>query len=139
MPVTTKSIKLSTRGDNDIIDITPDVRKNLLETNLQNGVVTVFCPGSTGGITTVEYEPGLVRDVKDFFEEIAPQGKIYQHNLSHGDGNGHAHVRATLLGPSLSVPFVNGELTLGVWQQIIFIDFDTRPRRRELVMQVVGE
>lgn len=139
MPVTTKTIKLSTRGNNDIIDITPDVRKNLRDTNLQNGVVTVFCPGSTGGMTTVEYEPGLVRDVKDFFEEIAPQGKIYQHNLSHGDGNGHAHVCATLLGPSLSVPFVNGELTLGVWQQIIFIDFDTRPRRRELVMQVVGE
>ncbi|MBU1853704.1 MAG: secondary thiamine-phosphate synthase enzyme YjbQ [Candidatus Omnitrophica bacterium] len=139
MSVITKKIKLSTKGDTDIIDITSQVTGIVSKANINNGVVTVFVSGSTGALSTVEYEPGLVHDLKKLFEEIAPKAGTYQHNLQWHDGNGYAHVRATLMGPSISVPFVNGKMQLGTWQQIIFIDFDNRPRSRELVVQVLGE
>ena len=139
MAVITKKIKLNTQGDTDIIDITHDVAAILSKANVKNGIVTVFVSGSTGGLTTVEYEPGLVQDLKSFFEKIAPKAGTYQHNVQWHDGNGYAHVRASLLGPSVSIPFADGELLLGTWQQIIFIDFDNRPRNRELVVQIVGE
>jgi secondary thiamine-phosphate synthase enzyme len=106
---------------------------------LRHGVVTIFAPSATSSVTTIEYETGCLHDLRRLFDEIVDPEKDYAHNARWGDGNGHSHVRAALLGPSLSVPFVNGRLTLGAWQQIIFIDFDNRPRRRELVLQMMGE
>jgi len=134
-----KKIKLNSKGDTDIIDITDKVSSLVSKADIKNGIVTVFVSGSTGSITTVEYEPGLVQDLKDFFEKIAPKNGEYQHNLRWHDGNGYAHVRASLLGPSLTIPFVGKSMQLGTWQQIIFIDFDNRPRSRELVVQITGD
>ncbi len=139
MPVHTSSIEFSTPGNSEILDITRDVQQKLSETRLREGLVTVFVPGSTGGVITLEYEPGLVRDLKEAFERIAPQGRPYHHDRTWNDGNGHSHVRASLVGPSLSVPFRDGRLILGTWQQIAFVDFDSRPRRRVLIIQVMGE
>jgi len=139
MTVITKRIKFSTKGDTDIINITTETASAVLSSGLKNGSVTIFVPGSTGGITTVEYEPGLVQDLRAFFEKIAPESGEYQHNIRLQDGNGCAHIRASFLGPGISVPFVNGKLQLGRWQQIIFIDFDNRPREREIIIQVMGE
>ncbi len=137
--VATRFIGLDTEGDCDTRDITEEVRNELRETRLTEGIVTVFVPGATGGVTTIEFEEGLVRDLKEMFDSVAPQGKRYYHDLKWHDGNGHSHVRASLLGPSLTVPFSNGDLILGTWQQIVFIDFDVRRRSRRLVLQFVGE
>jgi len=139
MSVVTKKIKLNTKGDTDIVDITSQVTSYVSKSGVKSGIVTVFVSGSTGGITTVEYEPGLVQDLKDYFEKIAPKAGKYEHNSRWHDGNGYAHVRASFLGPSISIPLVNGKLQLGTWQQIIFIDFDNRPRSRELMVQMVGD
>ena len=139
MAVITKKIKFSTKGNTDIVNITAETASAVLSSGLKNGSVTVFVPGSTGSVTTVEYEPGLVQDLKVFFEKIAPESGEYQHNIRLKDGNGHAHVRATLLGPGISVPFVDGKMQLGKWQQIIFVDFDNRPREREIIVQIIGE
>jgi len=139
MPVTLKKIKINSKGDTDIIDITSMVINALSGVKINSGLVTVFVSGSTGGLTTVEYEPGLVQDLKNFFEVIAPKSGRYEHNLRWHDGNGYAHVRASLLGPSISIPFIKGHLELGQWQQIIFIDFDNRPRSRDLIVQIIGE
>jgi secondary thiamine-phosphate synthase enzyme len=137
--VTTKKIQLNTKGDCDVIDITSQVSQAIRESELDSGVATIFVSGSTAGVTTVEYEPGLVHDLQVLFERIAPKGIDYRHNLRWGDGNGHAHIRASLLGASLAVPFTHKSPMLGTWQQIVFIDFDNRPRSRELVLQLVGE
>ena len=137
--VVTKSIKVKSRGETDIINITPEVESALQKSKVKNGTVTVFVPGATAGITTVEYEPGLVSDLKAAFEKLAPRDGQYAHNERWGDGNGFSHVRASLLGPSFAVPFSGGKLTLGTWQQIILIDFDNRPRSREIVLQIIGE
>ncbi len=137
--VVTRKIGLKTKGDCHIIDITRQVAQEVADSGLKDGTVTVFVTGSTGGVTTVEYESGLISDLRDLFDRLAPSNISYQHNLRWGDGNGHAHVRASLVGPSLTVPFVDQKLTLGTWQQIIFIDFDNRPRSRELVLQLMGE
>ena len=139
MPVQTQSIQLETRGNADVVDITTPVARAVQETGLTNGTVTVFCPSATSAVTTLEYEPGCIKDLQRLFDEIADPERDYAHNARWGDGNGHSHIRAALLGPSLTVPFVDGRLTLGTWQQIIYVDFDNRPRRRELVLQVVGE
>ncbi|MBI2931072.1 MAG: YjbQ family protein [Planctomycetes bacterium] len=139
MTVATDTIKLSTRGHTDIHDITAAVQSALERSRLKNGIVTVFTVGSTAGITTVEYEPGLVSDLQRMFEEIAPSNRPYKHHERWGDDNGHSHVRASLLGPSITVPFTNGRLTLGTWQQIVLIDFDTRAREREIVLQMIGD
>ncbi len=139
MTVNTTSIQVSTRGNTDVIDITDQVGEAVFKSGLKDGVVTVFCPSSTSALTTIEYEPGCVSDLRRLFDEIIPQNRDYAHEAAWGDGNGHSHMRAALLGPSLSVPFVGGRLTLGTWQQIIYMDFDVRPRRRELVVQVIGE
>lgn len=139
MPVATRYLALESDGNCDIQDITEDVRRELHATGLTNGTVTVFVPGATGGITTVEFEGGLVKDLREMFESIAPEGRRYHHDQRWHDGNGHSHVRASLLGPSLTVPFCAGELVLGTWQQIVFIDFDVRSRSRKLVLQFVGE
>ncbi|MDL1910248.1 YjbQ family protein [Chloroflexi bacterium CFX6] len=139
MPIKTLSIKLSTRGNADVHDITDQVAAQVLQSGLKNGTATVFCPSSTSAVTTIEYESGALSDLKRLFDEIIPPNREYAHNARWGDGNGHSHVRASLLGPSLTIPFVNGELTLGTWQQVIYVDFDNRPRRRELVVQLIGE
>jgi len=139
MPVKTGSISLNTRGNTDIGDITKELERLVVESGLKSGTLTVFCPSSTSGLTTVEFEPGAVADLKRMFEELAPSGRDYAHNATWDDGNGHSHMRASLLGPSLTIPFVEKTLTLGTWQQVVHVDFDIRPRRRELVVQIVGE
>lgn len=137
--IVTRRIGLKTKGDCHIIDITRQVAQEVAGSGLKDGTVTVFVTGSTGGVTTVEYESGLISDLRDLFDRLAPSNISYQHDLRWGDGNGHSHVRASLVGPSLTVPFVDQKLTLGTWQQIVFIDFDNRPRSRELVLQLMGE
>jgi secondary thiamine-phosphate synthase enzyme len=139
LPVATLSIQLSTKGHADILDITGEVAGTVRESGMGSGAVTVFCPSATSALTTIEYESGCISDLQRLFDEIVDPNRHYAHNARWGDGNGHSHVRAALLGPSLTVPFVNGRLTLGTWQQIIYVDFDNRPRRRELVAQVIGE
>lgn len=139
MPVKTFSISLNTRGDSDIHDITDQVASHVAQSGLKDGTVTVFCHSSTSALTTIEYESGALSDLRRLFDEIIPQNREYAHNARWHDGNGHSHVRAALLGPSLTIPFVNGQLMLGTWQQIIYVDFDNKPRRRELILQVLGE
>ena len=139
MLVAAKKIKINTKGNTDIIDITSKVQDALSDAKIKSGTLTVFVQGSTGGLTTVEYEPGLVQDLEAFFEKIAPKSGHYEHNVRWHDGNGYSHVRASLLGPSLAVPFIDKKLQLGQWQQIIFIDFDNRPRSREILVQIIGE
>jgi secondary thiamine-phosphate synthase enzyme len=139
MTVVTKDITLQSRGNCDIIDITSQVAKHVEKSVINNGTVTLFIVGSTAGITTVEYEPNLLSDFKDMWDRVIPQNIPYEHNKTWGDGNGHSHVRASTLGASLTVPFVNKRLTLGTWQQIIFVDFDNRPRSRKIVIQILGE
>ena len=139
MTVMTKSLSLNTRGEGDILDVTRNVAEAVGETNLKNGIVTVFVPGSTGALTTIEYEPGLLMDLPDILERVAPKSLAYEHEKRWHDGNGHSHVRAALIGPSITVPFVNGRLTLGTWQQIVFMELDVRRRSRNLVLQIIGE
>jgi len=138
--VKTETIKVKTKGNCDVVNITEQVSEVVAQSDMKKGTVTVFNVGSTAGITTTEYEPGLVNyDIETAFEKIAPEHARYEHEETWHDDNGHAHVRASLLGPSLSVPVVDGRLTLGTWQQIILIDFDTRPRTRTVICQIVGE
>ncbi len=139
MPVNTQVIALQTEGNADVRDITPAVARAVRDAALRSGTVTIFCPSATSAVTTIEFESGCVSDLRRLFNEIADPARSYAHNARWGDGNGHSHVRAALLGPSLTVPFVDGRLTLGTWQQIIYVDFDNRPRRRELIAQIVGE
>ena len=139
MRIITEYIQLSTQGHTDIIDITPQVAQRLQSAGIKNGIVNISVVGSTGALTTCEYEPGLIKDIQEAFEKLIPEGKSYHHNDAWGDGNGHAHVRASLAGSSLSVSFNGGELILGTWQQIIFIDFDNRPRQRKIALQFLGE
>ncbi len=139
MQVITEYINLSTKPELDIINISDDVRSIIRKAGIMNGQVTVFVPGATGGISTVEYEPGLLQDIPELWEKIAPAGKTYHHNETWHDGNGHSHIRATLTKPDLTVPIVDGEMTLGTWQQIIFLDYDVPARQRKLVVQLIGE
>ncbi|MCL5256730.1 MAG: secondary thiamine-phosphate synthase enzyme YjbQ [Chloroflexi bacterium] len=132
-------IRVNTKGETDILDITDEVRSVVAKSAVKNGIVTVFVSGSTAGVTTVEYEPGLVADLRTAFERIAPRHAQYQHDSRWGDGNGYAHVRASLLGASLTAPVRSGRVALGTWQQIVFVDFDNRPRSRDILVQVVGE
>jgi secondary thiamine-phosphate synthase enzyme len=138
--VKTETLTIKTKGDCDVIDITESVATAIADSDIRSGAVTVFNIGSTAGITTTEFEPGLANyDIKALFEKIAPENARYEHEQTWHDDNGHAHVRASLLGPSLSVPIVDGRLTLGTWQQIILVDFDTRPRTRNIICQIMGE
>ena len=137
--VKTETIKVKTKGNCDVVNITGQVSEVVSQSDMREGAVTVFNVGSTAGITTTEYEPGLVNyDLRAAFEKIAPEKGRYEHEETWHDDNGHAHVRASLLGPSLSVPVVDGRLTLGTWQQIILVDFDTRPRTRTVICQMIG-
>ena len=132
-------ISLSTKGFSDMIDITDKVTALLKRSNIEDGLVTVFCPGSTGAVTTIEYESGVLRDLQKALETLVPSNIPYEHDRRWGDGNGFSHVRAALMKPSLTIPVIEGRLTLGTWQQIVFIDFDNRSRRREIVVQFLGE
>ena len=137
--VETQEIRVETRGNCDVVDITARVSEAVAQSGLVEGTVTVFNVGSTAAITTTEFEPGLVNyDIEALFERIAPQGARYEHEKTWHDDNGHSHVRASLLGPSLSVPVIHGRLTLGTWQQIILVDFDTRARTRTVICQMIG-
>lgn len=136
--IVTKYITLSSEAENDIINITNDVERILIESHLKNGIITLFVVGSTAAITTIEYEPGLKKDFPRLLERIAPKGIEYEHDNTWHDGNGHAHVRASLIGPSLTIPFINGQISLGTWQQIVFVELDTRGRERKIVVQLIG-
>lgn len=135
----TDYVKFHTRGHADMHDLTDQVRHVLAQSNVTDGTVTIFTPSATSSLTTIEFETGALQDLARALDEIAPADREYKHNLRWGDGNGHAHLRAALLGPSLHVPVVNGRMTLGTWQQILFIDFDVRPRDRSVVVQIMGE
>ncbi len=137
--VTTSRISLKTEGNGDAIDITSQIQKEIDANNINSGTITVFVSGSTAGLTTIEYEPGVVGDFADMFERIIPKEMKYEHDRAWGDGNGHSHVRASLLGPSLVVPFTDKRLILGTWQQVILVDFDNRPRSRQVILQIMGE
>jgi secondary thiamine-phosphate synthase enzyme len=139
MKVISDSLNLSTSGFSDMKDLTGEVSKKLSEHALKNGIVNLFVPGSTGGLTTIEYESGLVKDFSELMEKIIPSNVSYHHDARWGDGNGFSHVRSSLLGPSLTVPFSEGTLSLGTWQQIVFVDFDNRSRSRTILLQFMGE
>ncbi|GJM16642.1 MAG: hypothetical protein DHS20C13_19690 [Thermodesulfobacteriota bacterium] len=139
MAVITQGLRLETNGDSDLIDITQEVAKGVSDSGVSSGAVTIFIPGSTAGVTTIEYESGAIRDYQEAIERIAPKDIGYHHDARWGDGNGYSHVRAALQGASLTVPFTSSRLLLGTWQQIIFVDFDTRPRSREIILQIMGE
>ncbi len=137
--VKTTTISLGTRGNFDVHDITDQVSGAVQRSGLKNGIVTIFCPSSTSALTTIEYESGCVLDLKRLFDEIIAPNRDYAHNARWDDGNGHSHIRAALLGASFTVPFSDAQMTLGTWQQIIHVEFDVRPRQRELVVQLIGE
>lgn len=139
MAVETRTIELKTKADGGMHDLTDDTRKALADTGLEDGTVTLFCPGSTGTISTVEYEPGLIQDVPAALSRIAPPGIEYRHHETWHDDNGRGHVKATIMGPGITVPFIEGSLSLGTWQQIVFIECDTRDRNRRIILQFIGE
>jgi secondary thiamine-phosphate synthase enzyme len=136
--IVTKELQLETHPD-EIVDITEKVAGAVGKSGLSSGLAVVFIPGATGAVTTIEYEPGLESDLQDALEKIAPKDKEYAHNRRWGDGNGHSHIRAALMGPSLAVPFLEGRLMLGTWQQIVFLELDNRPRHRRIIVQMAGE
>ena len=128
-----------TEGEDHILDVTGDVQGIVSKSGLKEGIACVFVSGSTGALTTLEFEPGLLEDMPAALERMVPRGEVYEHHLRWHDGNGHSHVRASLIGPSITVPFKNGTLQLGTWQQIVFMEMDVRPRKRELLVQLIGE
>lgn len=139
MTASSHEITVQTRGDGDVLDLTAQVTCFVGTTGVASGIVIVAVVGSTAGITTIEYEPGLVADLRKAFERMAPSGVAYEHDSRWGDGNGHSHVRASMLGASVTLPVVQGRVVLGTWQQVVLVDFDTRPRTRRIVVQVLGE
>jgi len=139
MKVYTDYVRISTKGEVDMVDITEDVQRIVSKSGIKNGIALVFCVGSTCAVTTIEYEPGLKKDFPDALERLFPKNIPYEHHKTWHDGNGHSHVRASFLKPDLTVPVVNSRLTLGTWQQIVFVELDIRRRNREIVVQVMGE
>ena len=139
MEIITERLELHTRGNTDILDITPNLQQILNKSKLTEGQMLVFVIGSTGALTTLEYEPGLVKDMKNLLDKIIPFNKNAAHNQAWHDDNGHSHLRASLTGPSINIPFQNGQLILGTWQQVIFIDYDNRPRSRQIAVQLLGK
>ncbi len=139
MKVIQNKVSKKTKGSGDLIDITADIAKALHQSGLKTGTVTVFNIGSTAAITTFEFEPGLIKDVQELYEKLIPSKKHYYHDETWGDANGFSHLRAALQGPSLAIPFENGELLLGTWQQVVLAEFDNRPRQRQVVVQMIGE
>ncbi len=139
MTVETKSLEIQSKGENEIIDITEKIADNVKNSRVKNGIITIFVSGSTGALTTIEFEPGLLHDFPEMLSRLAPSDIEYAHEQMWHDGNGRSHVKASLVGPSLTIPFTNQSLTLGTWQQIVFIELDTRNRTRKLVLQIIGE
>jgi secondary thiamine-phosphate synthase enzyme len=139
MKIQTERLSVQTKGFSDVHDLTPRLRRLVEHSGIDAGTVVVFVPGSTASVTTIEYEPGAIEDLRRAIERLAPQSMQYDHNARWGDGNGFAHVRSALLGPSVSIPVVDGSLALGTWQQVILVDFDNRPRSREVILQCSGE
>ena len=139
MGVYSDQISIKTDGEVDIIDITDEIQKSINKSKLKDGIICIFVPGSTGTLTTIEYEPGLMKDLPAALEKIAPKKMYYNHHETWHDDNGHSHVRASLMGPSITVPFRNKKLIHGTWQQIVFVELDTSPRNREIIVQIVGE
>jgi secondary thiamine-phosphate synthase enzyme len=139
MTVVSKAIHIDTKGNGDMIDITGQIAREISNSNISNGLATIFITGSTAGVTTIEYESGVLNDYKNMFDRNIPSNIVYQHDQRWGDGNGYSHVRASLQGPSLVVPFTDKRMMLGTWQQIVVVDFDNRSRSREIVLQLLGE
>ena len=139
MTVSTYSIKIHSKGENDMVDLTQQISDFVKKSDISKGIITIFVFGSTGSITTIEYEPGLIKDFPEMLSRIAPRDLDYGHEQMWHDGNGHSHVKASLVGPSLTVPFIDGKLCLGRWQQIVFVEMDTRTRNRDLILQIIGE
>jgi len=139
LTVVTEQVSIQTRGEGDILDITDRVAEAVVKSKVKNGIVTVFVTGSTGAMTTIEYEPGLLKDLPNALERIAPKSLHYEHEKMWHDGNGHSHVRASIIGPSITVPFIEGRLTLGTWQQLVFVELDIHSRSRNLILQIMGE
>jgi secondary thiamine-phosphate synthase enzyme len=139
MTIITKNIQVKSKGENDMIDVTKQTSRLLEESKLDEGIVTVFVPGSTAAVSTIEYEPGLVNDFPQMLSRVVPKDIGYKHDKTWHDGNGHSHVRASLIGPSLTIPFKDGSLMLGTWQQIVLFEMDTRQRTREIIVQIIGE
>ena len=139
MKIINNRMTISTKGNGDFINISSQLSNLLKDSGLQDGIMTVFVSGSTAGVTTFEYEPGLIRDVKEFYDKVAPSNVHYHHDETWGDANGFSHVRATLTGPSLTIPYEKGKLLLGTWQQVVLVEFDNRPRTRDMVVQIIGE
>ena len=139
MGVFSDQINIKTNGEVDIIDITGEIQNSIGKSKLKDGIVCIFVAGSTGTLTTIEYEPGLKKDLPQALEKIAPKGIYYNHHETWHDDNGHSHVRASIMGPSITVPFRNKKLIHGTWQQIVFVELDTSPRNREIIVQIVGE
>lgn len=139
MKIMHSRISINTKGNEDFVNITHQLLNMLDASGLDNGIMTVFVSGSTAGITTFEYEPGLIRDLKEFYDKVAPSNVHYHHDDTWGDANGFSHVRATLTGPSLVIPFEKSKLLLGTWQQVVLLEFDNRPRKRDVVVQIMGE
>lgn len=139
MPFKVHNLFVKTTAKTDIIDLTPQVRDEIENFAVRSGAVTLFVPGSTGALTTIEYESGVINDLREAIERMAPEDLYYEHNARWGDGNGYSHVRSALIGPSLHIPIVDGKLTLGTWQQIVLLDFDNTPRDRHIIMQMLGE
>jgi secondary thiamine-phosphate synthase enzyme len=139
MTVYTGEVKIKTNGEPDIINITEQVSQHLKQSTIQSGLVTIFCTGSTTAVTTIEYEPGLLKDLPKAMERFAPRDAVYEHHLRWQDGNGHSHVRAAIIGPSLTIPIIKGKMPLGAWQQIALFELDVKPRTRQLIIQIIGD
>lgn len=139
MTIITKNLQVKSKGENDMIDVTKQTSRLLEESKLDEGIVTVFVPGSTAAVSTIEYEPGLINDFPEMLSRLVPKDIRYKHDKTWHDGNGHSHVRASLIGPSLTIPFKDGSLMLGTWQQIVLFEMDTRQRTREIIVQIIGE
>jgi len=137
--IKTDELHFDTKGDGHIINLTDEVSRKVTDSGIGSGIVTVFTPSATSGLTTIEFEPGLLQDLPEFFEKILPSNVPYHHDMTWHDGNGFSHMRSALIGPDITVPFVNGELQLGTWQNIVFLDFDNRARSRRVVLQIIGE
>ena len=139
MLIETEFLKIQSKKENDIIDLTKKISNSIKKSEITNGIVTIFVKGSTGALTTIEFEPGLIKDFPRMLSRIAPNDIDYAHEQMWHDGNGHSHVKASLIGPSLTVPFKDKELLLGTWQQIVFLELDTRSRTRDIILQIMGE
>jgi len=139
MKIINDTIKIKTNGNPDLIDITDRIRKMLSASRLEKGSLTLFVVGSTAAITTFEYEPGMIKDMRDLYEELIPSNRLYAHDETWHDANGFSHLRAALQGPSLIIPFESGKLSLGTWQQVVLAEFDNRPRERQVAVQIIGE